>query len=1158
MMESSRHGERATFQNCLKRLLKITHRDDVSSKTDINVLVDELIALDYSQKFVDEEDANNLIRHICKIIPVYEEQMSVKACQIIHSLTAKQQLSLEQQVLQNTTEFLISAVQRISHWATAEILQTLGAVVYENIDRLSKFHEVLLGSQGVLIPLIKENATSEDILKGAVQCVENLTFRVSSEDYMEDKYAAICFHTLLELLHRVPVANIESGIQCKILICSLRGLQNLLTATKIMPSENLGPLLAGIRAFMFHGLPGAPVSVPESLYPTPLSQYDPSPSSPTKPEPQTNDESSAKSGGPKKYKKKKAKKGAEAARNATAKSSQDKDEDENEETELPKSRAAESVSFRPNWAKISSSESEYSDTEGGQSSRLRSQHAKVRQCALACLHTTIKSINKRVMFGYWSSFIPDSIAAGNSPQVHTLFTVILKDPSPKCRMGALAALTALIDGTKTLMATADDSEQKFTTFVPFSAILASTIRELHRCLLLALVSENIPLTLTQLIKCISTLIGNVPYSRMRPGLLSRVVKQVRNFITYRDPNVRVACLTCLGAVAAIQPPLMEICHIIQPARPSSHTSVSRDIDHLNVDSGISSGNQSNSSPNTENSMIEESKENSSPGVRTPVGAHSGIQTPVYTEGSLNAHAHSVSWLVKLCVRNVLPHTSENGEHTEPLPVRLESLQVLAHLAKGYFPIIRISLPVLLDLILKCYMDQDQVVRLHTSKLVDDLTQALQREVQSTELTDSSGRLSLQQVTEFWVSLLNGAITNILQTESNCAVKATTCDCVSNIAPQVYASLPVDKKVLCITLILGLTSDEDKIVRSSALRTVGVFVLFPCLKEDVCFVADAANAILTSMEDTCLNVRFKTAWSLANLCDALVMNKIEGDNDFMNDFSDLLLQKLFTTSIKACQDSDKVKSNAVRALGNILRYLPIRSLAKSSFRTSVENGVRALIKNISSGTMKLRWNACYAVSNMFKNTLLNFGGAPWTRDLMITLCGVVKDCKNFKVRINAALALGSPAERSHYGDCRLFAFVWESLVIALETSEDITDFAEFKYRNNLNNQICTSILHLVILLQAIDLDLLHQVFLERSQVIAVHFDRFRTSPQDSSSALTEADLIQAKDHLLTLLSGHMTEGQRSALCLLQQLCRIDENLNEEERVQEKSAFKEIYD
>lgn len=153
----------------------------------------------------------------------------------------------------------------------------------------------------------------------------------------------------------------------------------------------------------------------------------------------------------------------------------------------------------------------------------------------------------------------------------------------------------------------------------------------------------------------------------------------------------MACLTCLGAVAAIQPPLMEICHIIQPARPPNHTSVSRDTEHLNVDSGISSGSQSNSSPNTETGIVEEGRNNSSPGVLTPIGPPSGIQTPVYTDTSLSAHAQSVSWLVKLCVRNVLPHSSENGEHTEPLPVRLESLQVLAHLAKGYFPIIRFDM-----------------------------------------------------------------------------------------------------------------------------------------------------------------------------------------------------------------------------------------------------------------------------------------------------------------------------------------------------------------------------------------------------------------------------------------------------------------------------------
>lgn len=38
---------------------------------------------------------------------------------------------------------------------------------------------------------------------------------------------------------------------------------------------------------------------------------------------------------------------------------------------------------------------------------------------------------------------------------------------------------------------------------------------------------------------------------------------------------------------------------------------------------------------------------------------------------------------------------------------------------------------------------------------------------------------------------------------------------------------------------------------------------------------------------------------------------------------MLLLKLFETAIKASQDSDKVRSNAARALGNFLRYLPER-------------------------------------------------------------------------------------------------------------------------------------------------------------------------------------------------------------------------------------------
>lgn len=44
-------------------------------------------------------------------------------------------------------------------------------------------------------------------------------------------------------------------------------------------------------------------------------------------------------------------------------------------------------------------------------------------------------IDKKVMFGFWSSFIPDVGLATSTPQLQqSLFTAILKDPSPRVRI----------------------------------------------------------------------------------------------------------------------------------------------------------------------------------------------------------------------------------------------------------------------------------------------------------------------------------------------------------------------------------------------------------------------------------------------------------------------------------------------------------------------------------------------------------------------------------------------------------------------------------------------------------------------------------------------------------------------------------------------------
>lgn len=85
-------------------------------------------------------------------------------------------------------------------------------------------------------------------------------------------------------------------------------------------------------------------------------------------------------------------------------------------------------------------------------------------------------------------------------------------------------------------------------------------------------------------------------------------------------------------------------------------------------------------------------------------------------------------------------------------------------------------------------------------------------------------------------------------------------------------------------------------------------------------------------------------------------------------------------------SPQVKSNAVRALGNLLHFLRQSQLTRSAFQLPLEDAVRALVKTVQSeATMKVRWNACYALGNAFRNPALPLGKCSF-----IHLCsGVIK-------------------------------------------------------------------------------------------------------------------------------------------------------------------------
>ena len=134
-----------------------------------------------------------------------------------------------------------------------------------------------------------------------------------------------------------------------------------------------------------------------------------------------------------------------------------------------------------------------------------------------------------------------------------------------------------------------------------------------------------------------------------------------------------------------------------------------------------------------------------------------------------------------------------------------------------------------------------------------------------------------QAVDFWLPLLQAPLPLVLQKQSNHAVRATACDCLADVGAKTFEQLPMDKRLLCvrdvpsltskrhhidimcvnptsdrrawcqydvvfiqITLLLGLSSDEDSNVRASAIRALGVYVLYPCLREDVSFVGDVAH------------------------------------------------------------------------------------------------------------------------------------------------------------------------------------------------------------------------------------------------------------------------------------------------------------------------------
>ncbi|XP_026308570.1 HEAT repeat-containing protein 6-like, partial [Piliocolobus tephrosceles] len=341
-------------------------------------------------------------------------------------------------------------------------------------------------------------------------------------------------------------------------------------------------------------------------------------------------------------------------------------------------------------------------------------------------------------------------------------------PKFQTRACALQVLSAILEGSKQFLSVAEDTSDHRRAFTPFSVMIASSIRELHRCLLLALVAESSSQTLTQIIKCLANLVSNAPYNRLKLNLLTKVWNQIKPYIRHKDVNVRVSSLTLLGAIVSTHAPLPEVQLLLQ--QPCS--------------SGL--GNSNSATPHL-----------SPPDwwKKAPAG-------PSLEETSVSSPKGSSEpcWLIPLCISIVvLPKEdscsgsdagSAAGSAYEPSPMRLEALQVLALLARGYFSMTQAYLMELGEVICKCMGEADPSIQLHGAKLLEELGTGLIQQYKPDSTVAPDQRVPVLLVVMFWTMMLNGPLPRALQNSEHPTLQASACDALSSILPEAFSSLPV--------------------------------------------------------------------------------------------------------------------------------------------------------------------------------------------------------------------------------------------------------------------------------------------------------------------------------------------------------------------------------
>ncbi|XAR71521.1 hypothetical protein NMG60_11028837 [Bertholletia excelsa] len=672
-----------------------------------------------------------------------------------------------------------------------------------------------------------------------------------------------------------------------------------------------------------------------------------------------------------------------------------------------------------------SSDSDYSDSDGPTKDLDSGRCSKARVSAIVCIQDLCRA-DPKLFMSQLTMILPSSDVLQPRKYEATLMTCLLFDPYLKARLASATALMAILDGPASVFLQVAEYKEstKCGSFTALSSLLGQILMQLHTGILHMIHHETHSGLLASSFKILMLLILCTPYSRMPKDLLPIVIsalqKRIEEGFPLRSdqPNLMTVAINCLTAALSSSP----------------------------------------SSPAVKDLLVAESYKGSveaheTSGVLTVIFRYSeAVNNPIVCLEALQGNGGSVAGSI--------------GEKV--VTAAIKALDECLRAISGF----KGTEDLFSDKLLDTPFTSDYV---RTKKI----SSAPLHGSESIAVMKGGLEICTSGIKQ-WSETIEKHMPLVL-THTSAMVRAASITCFAGITSSVFSSLSKEKQEFILSSSINAAlNDEAPSVRSAACRAIGVITCFPQISESAEILGKFVHAAESNTHDQLVLVRITASWALANICDsfrhyihAVTSRSCSIDSKMTSPSIAILVE----CALRLTKDSDKVKANAVRALGNISRFVQFRNrlgascepdncndlslITKGADSCCLGRMVQAFLSCVATGNVKVQWNVCHALCNLFLNETLKLGDMDWAPSVFSILLLLLRDSPNYKIRIQAAAALAVPATLFDYGGS--FSDVIQGVVHAVENlSSDQIPPSSFKYRIALEKQLTSTMLHVLAL------------------------------------------------------------------------------------------------